>query len=188
MLQRCLLPKRLSPLRAGYALRSGWLVAHQSNTLPGVAALANHPCALQRLQRFKQRQGPFLLLIADRRRLRHWLARLTPLMRRVIAHKWSPDVTLLLPASQRVPIGCRHRGKVAVRLVADPPTRRMIEVAGGALLSSSLNRSGGDPASPSLRWRYRWHRHRLFLLEGGQGSGNPSTLLDLCGRHPIRLR
>ncbi|MDQ6950040.1 MAG: Sua5/YciO/YrdC/YwlC family protein [Mariprofundales bacterium] len=180
--------RRFAPLLAARALRSGWLIAHQSDTLPGIAALANDPTSLRRLTQFKQRQAPFLLLISHRSILRRLCIRLNPMMRQTIRRHWPGAVTLIFPASSRTPTGCRYRGGVAVRWIDDPATQRMVAAAGGAVLSSSLNRKGESPRAPCWKMRYRWHRYHIapFSDEGIHRAA--STLIDLRGNSPKRLR
>jgi len=174
-------------VRVARQLRRDALLAHHTATLPGVAALPERPLALQRLQRFKQRRGPFLLLIsprlASRIRVRGWLLWRSRRARAWMRRAWSPQAatTLLLPASRRAPAAAVHRGRIALRMVTDQATSRLLSRCGGALFSSSLNRRGGEPQMVTARQRWRWRRYRMARLAGVEGSGSASSLLDLCG-------
>ncbi|RMH52298.1 MAG: translation factor [Zetaproteobacteria bacterium] len=178
-------------LAAANWLRRGGLLAHQTATLPGIAALPGHPRALARLRRFKQRPGPFLLLhdgsLRARIRLRRWIA-----WRRRTARRWlhhpPADATLLLPAGGRTPVGAAWRGAIALRRADDPPTLALLGRAGGLLFSSSLNRRGRPPAMIDRHQARRLHRAAIRLLPGPTGSGRPSRIIDLRGRRPRRLR
>ncbi len=177
--------------RAARWLAAGGLLAHQTATLPGVAACPDSEAARVRLRCFKQRQGPFLLLCSSRLRtrvrVRRWL-RWRSRMVRDWLRKPSGDTTYLLPASARAPHVAVRRGTVALRWVQDAHTLALLERAGGVLCSSSLNRKGAAVAPLSRRRCRRWSRFRVRLLPGGEGSGRPSALLDLRGRRPVRVR
>lgn len=171
-------------------MRRGLLLAHHTATLPGVAALPDQPLAVARLQRFKRRPSPFLLLIspdlASRVRVRRWIAWRSRQARQWMRRRWPGETTLLLSASRRAPVAAVERGAIALRMVDDDATKRLLRRCGGALYSSSLNRAGDEPRFPTRRQRRRW-RH-FIALPGTPGSGIPSALISLRGRRPQTLR
>ncbi|MDX8402116.1 MAG: Sua5/YciO/YrdC/YwlC family protein, partial [Mariprofundaceae bacterium] len=101
-------------------LRDGGLIAHATGTVAGVAAIPA-PDAIRRLQRFKQRRGPFLML-ADSMRTALALARRRPAaLRRLMRQDWPGPVTLVYaarPPAGRATTLCPH-GRAAVRVDAD---------------------------------------------------------------------
>jgi len=171
-------------------LKRNQLLAHYTATLPGVAALPEYPVALARLQRFKQRQSPFLLLINSgltaRIRTRKWILWRSQQVRYWIRREQSAATTLLLHASRQAPKASVCRGRIALRMVTDDATVRLLTRCGGALYSSSLNRRGAVPAMPCRQ--QRWRRVGWVTLPTQQGSGTPSALIDLYGKKAIRLR
>jgi len=174
-------------------LKRNQLLAHYTATLPGVAALPERPVALARLQRFKQRQSPFLLLINSglpaRIHARHWIAWRSLQVRRWINNAWPGTTTLLLRASQCAPSAAVDRGRIALRMVADNATTRLLTRCGGVLYSSSLNRRGAASAIPSRHQRWRWRRCCCWVtMVEKQGSGTPSSLVDLHGKRAVKLR
>jgi len=168
----------LQLLRAARTLRAGGLVAHHTATLPGVAAAADNRRAAERLARFKQRRGPFLLLADSMHRALSLLVWQSPMLRRMLQHSWPGPSTFVLPAAGRalsaLAAACFAGRNVAVRVDTDPASRLLARVAGGLLISSSLNRRGGPVQHPGLRLRMRWHRHLSATLAFGEGSGHPS--------------
>jgi len=140
------------------------------------------------LQRFKQRRGPFLLLADSPRRALNLAVRRRPLLRNLMREQWPGPVTLVFPAIPGLPASCYRHGKVAVRVDADPETRRLAKLAGGLLLSSSLNRRKNPTEKPGRRLFLRWHRHLAGCLLGGQGSGKASKIILIHGEEmrPIR--
>ena len=178
---------RLRLLRLGRGIAQGALIAHPTSTLPGIAALPWHNKALWRLRRFKGRQGPFLLLAADRRTALacfRWL----PSALRIRAGKvWPGPVTLVAPARPHL----RHlgrRGTIAVRVDADPAVRLLARAAGGLIISTSLNRKGRAPQQPSRRLRWRWRRWLDAVIAGRTGAGHPSEIWSWTRRGFRRVR
>jgi len=182
-------PKAIRYQQVARQLRGGQLLAHHTATLPGVAALPEHPVALARLRRFKQRQSPFLILISPtlRSRLdaRRWITWRSPTMRQWIRRCWPGTTTLLLPATLRAPSAAQHHGVIALRMVDDPATQRLLVRCGGTLYSSSLNRQGGTPRMLAPRLRRRWN---IITLQGSCGSGQPSSIINLCKKTPQFVR
>ncbi|MDX8389415.1 MAG: Sua5/YciO/YrdC/YwlC family protein [Mariprofundaceae bacterium] len=176
-------------LYAAKVIRRGGLIAHQTSTVAGVATTHGKSSSISQLARFKQRAGPFLLL-ADSRHTALSLARyLTPELRRLSKAKWPGTTTFIYPARRIFPPNCHKRGSIAVRVDADRACRQLAKACGGFLLSSSLNRKGGDIQEPTLAFQMRWHRHlagRLFSRRAG--SGQASALLRVTRSGVQKLR
>ena len=165
-------------LRAARLLYRGQLIAHPTGTIPGVAANPFSAAAMQRLARFKQRNGPFLLLadsMATAMKLAVWL----PIsLRREMRAAWPGGVTLVFPARPRKASGlnrsCYEGRRVAVRVDADAGCRFLAGACGGLLASSSLNRRRQPPQTPNRRLRLR--RLIRHIVLGASTAGSPSEI------------
>lgn len=169
-------------------IRAGGLVAHATATVPGVAASPWQPAGIQRLLRFKQRPGPFLVLADATRTAMRLAPFFTPGLRRLMRQSWPGRTTLVFRARPGLPACCYQRGWLAVRVDASPFVRELARRCGGLMLSSSLNRRGQATQALNRRWRWRWHRHLAALLPGEAGEGIPSTIWRVRGRRTERLR
>jgi len=169
--------KKLRALCAARTLQQGRLVAHNTSTIAGVAASPFCPKAVRKLQQFKQRQGPFVL-VADsiRTAVRH-TRYLPPPLRRAMRQAWPGNTTLVVPGRPGLPRTCYARGRIALRVDADTTCRRLAALSGGLILSSSLNRRGDNVQTPDWRLRMHWHRHIDGVIYGEKQSNTPSTLL-----------
>jgi len=127
-------------MRAAKVLQQGGLIAHQTATLAGVAAHPKQPRAIKKLQRFKQRQGPFLLLAASLKVALSQARYITPALRKLAKKSWPGPVTLVYPAKKNHAKLCYQQGLMAVRVDADDESCRLAKMCGGLILSSSLNR------------------------------------------------
>ena len=179
---------KLRVLRAARALRGGGLLAHNTSTLPGIAASPDSKAAIKRMCRFKQRNGPFLLLVDSTRTAMKICRRLSPELRHAVKQCWPGHTTLIFSARPGLPIACYERGMVAVRVDASDEVRRLAKACGGLIVSSSLNRKGRPLNQPSRSLRMRWQRHLHACDPTGSPSGKPSALLRLSGRHMQKLR
>jgi len=169
--------KKLRALRAAHTLQQGKLVAHDTSTVAGIAASPLCPKAVRQLQRFKQRQGPFVLLADSIRTAMRHIRYLPPPLRRAMRQAWPGNTTFVLPGRPGLPRTCYARGRIALRVDADTTCRRLATLSGGLILSSSLNRRGGNIHTPNWRLRMHWHRHIDGVISGEEQSNTPSTLL-----------
>ncbi|MDX8395448.1 MAG: Sua5/YciO/YrdC/YwlC family protein [Mariprofundaceae bacterium] len=177
--------QKLRTLRVARMVRQGGLLAHGTSTVSGIAANPMNADAVQKLQRFKQRRGPFLLL-ADSKQTAASLARyLTPQLRQMMDLHWPAKTTLIFPAIPSLPSSCVKKGMVAVRVDADETCRRMASACGGLLLSSSLNRKGQSLQIPNTSLRMSWHRHLSAVLPATTALGQASSLY-VIRRHKVR--
>ena len=120
----------------------GGLVAHQTATLAGIAAHPKHCHAVSKMQRFKQRKGPFLLLADSLSTALSQARYISPTLRKMAKNSWPGPVTLVFAAKSNYSTACYQQGNIAVRVDADVESRRLAKLCGGLLLSSSLNRHG----------------------------------------------
>jgi len=153
-LNRYEIKKKLATLRVAKVLRKGGLLAHQTGTVAGVAAHPACPAAIKKLQRFKQRKGPFLLLADSMSTALSQARYITPALRKLAKDSWPGAVTLVFSAKPKQDEVCYQQGTMAVRVDGDSESRRLAHLCGGLLLSSSLNRRG-NPTMPLNRQLFR---------------------------------
>lgn len=168
---------KLAALRAAARLKRGAVVAHHTATLPGVAASPDSGNSVKRLCRFKQRQGPFLLLADSVKTATSQVRYFSPLLRRQIKHAWPGAVTLIVPARPGLAKQCYSAGSMAIRVDASVQTRQLARACGGLLLSSSLNRKGQKSQMPDRKTQMRMHRFITDRLSGAPGDAKASTII-----------
>lgn len=180
---------KLAGLRAATTtLKRGGLIAHHTATLPGVAAHPRSALAINRLCRFKQRQGPFLLLADSVKTAMQQIRFFSPRLRKLIKESWPGAVTIIVPAKPGLSKQCYNKSRMAIRVDASAQTRRLARACGGLLLSSSLNRKGGKPLEVSRKTCMRMHRFLNSRLPGLPGSGNASSILRVWRNDSTTIR
>ncbi len=97
------------------------------------------------------------------------------------AHTPGP-YTFILPASQKLPKAFKGRHTVGVRIPDNPIARRLAEELGAPLLTTSIPSEGlsddeiTHPAEIALRFD---SAGADLMIDGGQGSVIPSTVVDI---------
>jgi len=146
--------RKLATLRVAKVLQKGGLLAHQTGTVAGIAAHPAYPVAIKKLQQFKQRKGPFLLLADSLSTALSQARYITPSLRKLAKDSWPGAVTLVFSAKRKCAKACYQQGTMAVRVDGDIESRRLAKLCGGVLLSSSLNRRG----KPTMQLNHMLHR------------------------------
>jgi L-threonylcarbamoyladenylate synthase len=180
--------KKLRLLRACRILKQGGIIAHETATLPGIAATPCSSQSEQRMQHFKQRRGPFLLLADSTRTALHLARFFSPELRKLARRSWPGPVTLVFAARPGLPKSCHQHSMLAVRVDADVATRRAAKCCGGLLLSSSLNRKGGLVRSADRKSHMRWHRHLNGRVSGVDAQGSPSIIIRIWRNSSTMIR
>ncbi|MDX8404140.1 MAG: Sua5/YciO/YrdC/YwlC family protein [Mariprofundaceae bacterium] len=180
--------QKLNSLRSAPLLKQGGLVGHYTSTLPGAACLPKSRRGRERMQRFKGRSGPFLLLTDSKQRARTWIRWYPTGLRKLINRSWPGRTTLIVPGRPGLPSLCYQKGMLAIRVDADPTCRRLARACGGLLISSSLNRKGGLVRKPCYAVQMRWHRFLSGRANLGSSDSEASAIYQVShqGTHKIR--
>jgi L-threonylcarbamoyladenylate synthase len=175
-------------------LRAGGLVAHPTETVYGFGGLARaEPLARLRALKHREHDKPFLLLVPDMRAVAQlaWTEEARELARTF----WPGSVTLVLgDPGCSFPPGIRSaEGAVAVRQTAHPLARRVVELVGEPLTSTSANAPGEVPASSGESARAAavalGAGMEMWVLDAGAlPQSSPSTIVDCTGATPRILR
>ena len=176
---------------AASALRRGSLVVYPTETFYGLGALATLPAALARLAAAKLRPAdkPLPLVAADdAMAFALWAA--VPAEARVLAGAfWPGPLTLVAAAAPGLPGPVTLGDAVGVRVPGSELARELCRLAGGPVISTSANPSGG-PAPASVEELDPELLSRVDLvLDGGSTSGGlPSTVVQVGEGGPRMLR
>jgi L-threonylcarbamoyladenylate synthase len=176
--------------RAAAALRAGELIVYPTETVYAVGGAALEAAAVRRARLAKGRADdkPLPLIVADADGARA-LCRTWPAAAEALAARfWPGALTLVLPASARVPVEVTAgSGTVAVR-VSGLALARALSGAAGPLVSTSANRAGEPPAATCAEALAALGTAVALALDGGACVGAPSTIVDLTGARPTILR
>ena len=159
-------------------LRRGGIVAYPTEAVYGLGCDPANAAAVARLLNLKQRpQSKGLILIAaDEAALRPWLAPIDAATEARIGPTWPGPTTWLLPAAEDCPEILRGEHEtLAVRVTAHPIAAEFCRAWGGALVSTSANRSGGDPVRDAEAARELFGAGVDAVVEGAVGERERPT-------------
>lgn len=165
-------------------LTAGGVVAIPTDTVYGIAASLAHPEALDRIYAIKGRPDrmPLPVLVSSIDALSH-LVLVGDTVLPLFDTFWPGPLTVVLPASARVPDRVLGPGKtVGVRLPDHPFAIEVIDKAGGAVACTSANRTGAEPGHTAAEVVLSLGVDLDLILDGGRTPGGiASTVVAVDG-------
>ena len=170
-------------------LQNDEIIAAPTDTVYGVMARYESASAIEKIYAIKERPHskaiPILIGSVDQlKQITHLSgdADLNGLMDKLIGQWWPGPLTLILPASQELPIELTAGQKtVAVRLPDHKRLRELIQIS-GPLAATSANLSGGAETISSSAVMAQLADRLSIIFDGGIcGGGVGSTIVDLTG-------
>jgi L-threonylcarbamoyladenylate synthase len=160
-------------------LRRGGLIAYPTESCYGLGCDPDNRAAVLRLLRLKQRpQRKGLILIASSyRQVARYLQPLTSAQQQQLSTAGAQAITYLMPARHAAPRWLRgEHDTLAVRLTAHRQAARLCRSVNSALVSTSANRSGRQPARTYAQCQRMFGRE-VWVLPGRVGKRKkPSTI------------
>ncbi len=161
------------------AIRAGGLVAYPTDTVYGLGVDPFNETAVQRLFTVKGRDehAPFPLIIDDPASVYAVAARFSAKAKAYATAFWPGPLSLLLPKAKAVPDLLTGGSQiVCVRCPDSDIARSLCRAVGGALTSTSANRSGEPPALAIDEVKLEGI---AVGIDGGRFvSSPPSTIVD----------
>jgi L-threonylcarbamoyladenylate synthase len=173
------------------AIMRGELVVFPTDTLYGIGTNAFDEEAILSLYAIKRRplEKGIPILLADIADLEK-VAKVVPQSARdLMAHFWPGPLTLIVPRQDNLPLPVSASEGIAVRIPDNDIARAVIRAAGGAVATSSANRSGQVPAQTADQALAELGGDVVIVLDGGPtGQAIPSTIVDCIGKRMRILR
>ena len=173
---------------AGSLLRSGAILAYPTEGVYGLGCDPECPQALRRLLALKGRREDkgLILLAANINQLEAYMGPLLPAQRARLEASWPGPVTWIVPAQPDLdPLLTGGRRTLAMRVTAHNPAAALCRSFGGAVVSTSANRSGHPPARSRVALRRALGN--LPCLPGPLGGlPGPTGIYDLATGRCLR--
>jgi len=184
-------PSSLRLSAALQAMRCSGVVACPTEAVWGLSCDPYDSLAVGRLLQLKQRPvSKGLILVASSvSQLEFLLSDLPAQQREQLAASWPGPATWLVPHSDRIPpwIHGAHP-TVAVRVTAHPVLSSLCSAWGGALVSTSANPGGAQPARAMFQVQRYFGASLEAMLPGHTGTaGRPTVIRDLASGQIIRV-
>lgn len=166
---------------AARIVRDGGVIAMPTDSFYALGACVFNESAVGRVCAIKGERGekPILVLIADRSQLDGLVTTLSPAATALMDRFWPGPLTIVLPASSRLPRALTAgTGTVGVRLPAVPHLVELLR-ATGPLTGTSANRSGASPARSAGEVERSLGEDVEMILDGGPATASlPSTVVE----------
>lgn len=182
--------RHLSIASAVRVLAAGGVIAHPTESVWGLACDPFNPEAVSRLVKLKNRplEKGLILVSGDAGDFGGLLHNLTGDQRARIDATWPGPVTWLVPHFDQIPpwvSGVHH--SVALRHTAHPFTAALTRAFGGAIVSTSANPTGCQPARHKFQV-LRYFGNELDFVGGGNtgGRSSPSEIRDAASGRIVR--
>ena len=184
---------------AAEAIRNDEIVAIPTETVYGLAANALSSSAVKKIFKAKGRpsNNPLIVHIADKNDLEKYAY---PDERaHILAKKfWPGPLTIVLPKKDCIPdIVSAELDTVAIRMPNNELTLKIIKSSGVPIAAPSANLSG-SPSPTKASHVFDDYNNKVDedgnefisgIVDGGDcGIGIESTVISLCGEHPVILR
>jgi L-threonylcarbamoyladenylate synthase len=174
------------------ALRAGGVIAYPTEAVYGLGCDPLNEAAVARLFVLKQRppnQG-VLLIAADFAQVEKYIDTIN-VPATALAHvcaTWPGPNTWVFPRAATTPTWlARGHAGIAVRVTAHPLAAALCRAFGGALVSSSANRHGAEPARNSAQTGAMFGDELAYILDGVTGGlERPTPIRDAISGETIR--
>lgn len=175
---------------AAQRLRRGEILAYPTEAVYGLGCDPSQESAVRGILRLKSRPAAagLILIGSSLEQLRMFMEPVSDALLQRAGSTWPGPVTWLFPRAAGVPdwLAGSH-DTVALRLTAHPVCRALCTAFGGAIVSTSANPRGLEPARSVADVQTYFGDSIGGIVEGGLGSGEqPSEIRDLASGRVIR--
>ncbi len=173
------------------ALRSGQLVVFPTDTVYGVAALAQDEAAVRALYQAKSRPDHMAIpIMVASSGLVPTIALLQPGFWALSERFWPGPLTIILLKTAAMPgIVTAGGDTVGLRIPDHPLALELLRLVDAPLAVTSANRSGQAPARTAAEAREQLGGRVHIIVDGGLApGGQPSTVVDLTSVPPRIIR
>jgi len=167
---------------AARRVRRGGVIAYPTEAVFGLGCDPDDGAAVRRIFRIKRRDAAkgLILIAAELEQLLPYIQALPAAREPEILASWPGPVTWIVPARLDTPAWLTGgRDTLAVRVTAHPVAAALCRACGGALVSTSANRSGHAPARNVLQMQRRLPGATDYVVPGRVGErARPSRIVD----------
>jgi L-threonylcarbamoyladenylate synthase len=175
---------------AALKILTGGTVIYPTETVYGLGCIPSDPDATKRVCEIKGREDKPLPLICSDVEIARRIVHFNPAAEILARKFWPGPLTLVLPRKIDYPIWVtRHKDTLALRVSGHKAARRLAQLSGGTIVSTSANKSGGQAFKSAKEIIRHLGAEVDVVVDGGTTpSLKPSTILDLSSEEFLILR
>lgn len=175
---------------AVHILKNGGIIAYPTESVYGLGCDPFNTEAVKKLISLKGRQqNKGLILIASEfKQVESLLEKLDPETEARVKQTWPGAITWLWPAKKTTSTLLKGKhNTLAIRITDHPVARRLCELYGGAIVSTSANKSEDKPAMNADGVRNSFGNQIDFIIDADTGSlSSPTEIRDVISGRVIR--
>jgi len=173
------------------ALRRGGVIAYPTEAVYGLGCNPSDENALQRIIDIKGRDAHkgFILIASAQSQLADFIAPLTAEQQLKLDEHWPGPVTFVIPASINIrnTLVAGYRNTLAVRVSSHPVVVSLCDLYGGAIVSTSANRSGEPALRTAADVISLMGADLEVVIDAPVGTlGSPTSIFDLVSGRQLR--
>jgi L-threonylcarbamoyladenylate synthase len=168
---------------AGNVMRDGGVAIYPTETVYGLGCAPSDPDATKRILQIKQRADKPLPLICSSIEMAKRIVKFNATAEKLAEKFWPGPLMLILPKKVDYPVWITHGKKtLGIRVSGSDVARKLAELAGGVIVSTSANKSGADSPTTVQDAIDQVGKGVDVVVDGGPSQGQlSSTILDLSG-------
>ena len=178
--------------KAADCIRAGGVVAYPTDSSYALGCALGHADAAARIRAIRGVEaGHHLTLILRDLAALGPFTHLDNVQFRIVRQGVPGPFTFILPATREVPRRLQHpkRRTIGVRVPEHPVVRALLEALGEPILSATLTLPGEEePLNEAQAIRERLEGRLDAIIDAGACPGEPTTVVDLAGEHPVITR
>ena len=175
---------------AAATMKNGGVVIYPTETVYGIGCIPSDPDAAMRICEIKGRaENPLPLICGDIEMARK-VVQFNVTAEKLAEAFWPGPLMFILPSKVVYPMWVTHGKKtLGLRVPGDEAPRKLAELAGGVIVSTSANKSGEPPATTAKEALSATGYKVDLVVDGGPSpGGKSSTIIDLSGKEMWILR
>jgi L-threonylcarbamoyladenylate synthase len=176
--------------KAATILIDGGVVVYPTDTVYGLGCVPKIPEAAKRICFIKGRADKPLPIASSDTDAAKQLVKFNPAAERLAERFWPGPLMIVLPSRVEYSKWITHGAKtLGVRVPNHSVARQLAQLIGGAIVSTSANRSGKEPPRTAKRVAETIGTEVDLIIDAGEtAGGKPSTVVDLSRENVWILR
>ncbi|MDO3694582.1 L-threonylcarbamoyladenylate synthase [Wenyingzhuangia sp. chi5] len=186
-------PNEKEILKIVEVLKNGGVIIYPSDTVYALGCDITNYKAMERVAKIKNiklEKNTFSIVCNDLSHLSDYTKPIDTSTFKILKRAFPGPYTFVLPAINNMPKAFKKRKTVGIRVPDNSITRRIIELLGNPLVSTSIHDEDEVieyTTDPELIHE-KWDDLVDVVIDGGYGDNVASTVIDLSEGEPVVLR
>ena len=175
---------------AAATMKNGGVVIYPTETVYGMGCIPSDPDAAKKICKIKGRAVNPLPLVCSDIEMARKVVQFNATAEKLAEAFWPGPLMFILPSKVVYPMWVAHGKKtLGLRVPGNEASRKLAQLAGGVIVSTSANISGEPPATTAKEALSQTRFKVDLVVDGGPSpGGKPSTIIDLSGKEMWILR